>query len=452
MENETKTKNKFWKGVLIGILVTSFAGLIIVGTAAGILLVGRTMIDGQLEQIVESSGTAGSELDYPAIQRKMTILQEIIDRYFLFDEDSDRVESYIYKGMMAGLDDPYTVYYTPEEYAELTETTEGTYCGIGALVSQNIETGIVTVLRVFPESPAKESGLQKGDIIYKVNGIDASSENLDLLVQQEIRGPEGTTTDITVMRDGKELDFTIERRQVEVETVEYKMLDDQKTGYVLVSQFDVVTAEQFKKAISDLESLGMTQMIVDLRDNPGGVLDAVVEMAAYVLPEEPMDGTLVSTSDKNGKGVRYFCKDEEIRYESNDGSGKDPRYPKEDGHELNLPIAVLMNGNSASASEVFAGALRDYGAAKLVGTKSFGKGIVQSLVPLGDGSAVKITTAHYYTPSGFDLHGKGLEPDVMIEFEAPEDYDAVQGLLPEQDNQLQAALKALEEDYSKRHK
>ncbi len=448
VENETKTKRNFWKGVLVGALVTMFAGMLIVGMAAAILVIGRSVMqDGLQGQIVESSGAAGEngshELDYRKVQAKLDAIQGLVDSYYLFDEDMDKVEAGIYKGMLSGLEDPYTIYYTPEEYQALTEETEGVYCGIGALVSQNLETKLVTILRVFPGSPAEEAGLLKGDILYSANGIEAMEADLDVLVQQEIRGEEGTVVKLKVIRDGKEMEFSITRRVVEVSTVEHQMLEN-NTGYIMVTQFDVVTAQQFENAVDDLTEQGMERLVIDLRDNPGGVLDAVVEMAAYVLPEDKLDGTLISTADKNGKGCRYYSKDGMIRYESNDGQGPDPRYPKEDGHELDIPIAVLVNGNSASAAEVFAGALQDYDAAELVGTTTFGKGIVQSLIQLDDGSAVKLTTSHYYTPSGFDLHKKGLEPDVEVELEIPEDADLTMGLPLEQDNQIQKALEVLE--------
>ncbi len=446
MEREIRSGNKFWKGVLVGALVTVFAGLLIVGMATAILVIGHSVIGDTRGQIVESSGTTRDEgavgLDYRKIQRKMNMIQGLVYDYYLFDEDKEKVEAGIYKGMLSGLEDPYTVYYTAEEYQSLTEETEGVYCGIGALVSQNIETGLVTVLRVFPGSPAEESGLLKGDIIYSANGVEASAVDLDVLVQQEIRGEEGSSVEMTVYRSGEEVNLTITRRVVEVSTVDHQMLAD-RTGYILVTQFDVVSAQQFEDAVNDLESQGMERLVIDLRDNPGGVLDAVVEMAAFVLPEDRLEGTILSTADKDGKGVRYYCEDGEIRFEANDGEYPDPRYPKEDAHELDIPIAVLVNGNSASASEVFAGALQDYGCAKLVGTTTFGKGIVQSLIELDDGSAVKITTSHYYTPSGFDLHKKGLDPDVEVELEIPEDMDLTLGIPLEQDNQVRKAIEVL---------
>lgn len=446
-EQDNKCRTKFWKGVLVGSLVTAFAGLMLVGVAAGISLIGRLVIQHQRnqQQIMESSGAAADsrqELDLQTIGNKLLVLEDIVDQYYLFDKDIEKVESGIYKGMMAGLDDPYTVYYTPEEYRSLMEETEGVYCGIGVLVTQNIQSGVITALRVFKGSPAEEAGMKKGDIFYKVGDIEASSKDLDVLVKEDIRGEEGTFVDITVLRDGEEVKLHIQRRVVETDTVEGRMLDE-KTGYILVTQFEIVTGDQFADMVEELESQGMQQLIIDLRDNPGGVLDSCVEMAAYVLPDDQWNGSIISTSDKYGKGVRYYSEDGKIRYEANDGGGNDPRYPKPDGHELDMPIVLLMNGQSASAAEVFAGALRDYGKATLVGTTSFGKGIVQSVLPLTDGSGLKLTTSHYYTPSGVDLHKKGLEPDVEVELELDDALRWQYDIPAEQDNQLQKALEVI---------
>ncbi len=446
MENEIRTKGKFWKGVLVGSLVTAFVGLIIVGIAAGINLIGQTVMDNQAQMQVEADTDGQTGLDLDTINQKLNTLKHLVDYNFLFEEDidSEKLEAGIYKGMLAGLEDPYTVYYTPEEYESLTEETEGVYCGIGVLVSQNISSGVITALRVFQGSPAEEAGMKKGDILYKVGDTEASEMELDVLVQKKIRGEEGTYVDITVIRDGEEKKLHIQRRIVEVTTVESQMLENQ-VGYIQVTQFELVTGEQFKQAVDSLDQQGMESLIIDLRDNPGGVLDAVVEMAAYILPEDTLDGMIVSTSDKNGKGDRYYSEGGKICFASDSGQ-KDPRYPKKDGHELDIPMVVLINGNSASASEVFAGALQDYGCAKLVGTTSFGKGIVQSLVQLDDGSAVKMTVSHYYTPGGADLHKKGLDPDVEIEMEVPEDLKDAFEVPLERDNQVQKALEVLEEE------
>lgn len=445
LENEKKNKNRFWKGVLVGALVTAFAGLVIVGIAAGISIIGHTVMDGQsMAGIIESSGSPEEEaLNLQRIGNKLDLLEQVVDNYFLFEEDVDteQMEAGIYKGMLAGLEDPYTTYYTAEEYRAMTEETEGVYCGIGVQVSQNLETGIITILRVFPGSPAEEAGLKKGDILYKVGALDVYDQELDTLVSQYIRGEEGTFVDLTVLRDGEEISATVERRMVESVTVEAQLLPD-KTGYVMVTQFDLVTADQFISAVDSLEKQGMERLVIDLRDNPGGVVDACVKMAAYLLPEDQYEGTILSTADKNGKGDRYYCQGGKLLFE---GSGSNPEYPMDDGHELDMPIAVLINGMSASASEVFAGALRDYGMATLVGTTSFGKGIVQALLPLDDGSAVKVTIAHYYTPAGHDIHKKGLEPDVEIELELDEELIGQYDVPLDRDNQVQKAIEVLKQ-------
>ena len=445
LENEKKNKNRFWKGVLVGALVTAFAGLVIVGIAAGISIIGHTVMDGQsMAGIIESSGNPEEEaLNLQRIGNKLDLLEQVVDDYFLFEEDVDteQMEAGIYKGMLAGLEDPYTTYYTAEEYRAMTEETEGVYCGIGVQVSQNLETGIITILRVFPGSPAEEAGLKKGDILYKVGALDVYDQELDTLVSQYIRGEEGTFVDLTVLRDGEEISATVERRMVESVTVEAQLLPD-KTGYVMVTQFDLVTADQFISAVDSLEKQGMERLVIDLRDNPGGVVDACVKMAAYLLPEDQYEGTILSTADKNGKGDRYYCQGGKLLFE---GSGSNPEYPMDDGHELDMPIAVLINGMSAIASEVFAGALRDYGMATLVGTTSFGKGIVQALLPLDDGSAVKVTIAHYYTPAGHDIHKKGLEPDVEIELELDEDLIGQYDVPLDRDNQVQKAIEVLKQ-------
>ena len=432
MEN----KNKFWKGALVGALLTAFAGLIIVGMSLGIFLIGRTAIDGP-QQAAESNQAENQDgsLDLNRITKKITTLQQIIDKYYLFDEDTTKVEDWIYKGMMYGLNDPYTTYYTAEEYQKLSEDTEGEYHGIGVMISQNRSTGIITVIKVFKDTPAAEAGMRPGDVLYKVGDMEVTGMDMDILVKDYIKGKDGSEVALTVFRqdEGEYVDLKMERRNVTVQTVEYQMLEDH-VGYIAVSQFDVVTADQFKAAVDDLEKQGMKKLLVDLRNNPGGVLDAVVGMLDYILPDDLMiegDKDLVRTNteatllvymaDKNGKGGQEYASD---------------------GHSLDIPMAVLVNGESASASEVFTGAMKDYGRATVVGTKTFGKGIVQNLIPLDNGTAIKMTTAHYYTPSGFDLHGKGIEQDVEVELK--EEFKNQITVDVKEDNQIQAALKALD--------
>ncbi|WP_333650275.1 S41 family peptidase [Lacrimispora sp.] len=431
MEN----KNKFWKGALVGALLTTLAGLVIVGMSLGIFLIGRTAIDGG-GQTAESGRAQNQEgsLDLKRISEKIQTIQGVIDKYYLFDEDKAKVEDWIYKGMLYGLEDPYTVYYNAEEYNKLMEDTSGEYCGIGVMVSQSAETGVITVTKVFEGTPGAEAGMLPGDIIYKVGDEEVTGMDLELVVKDHIKGEEGTTVIVTVLRQetGEYVDMKMQRRQITVPTVEHKMLEN-KVGYISVSQFDTVTAGQFKEAIADLEKQGMEKMIVDLRNNPGGVVDAVVSMVDYILPDD-----LVIEGDPNLVKTK---KDKTLLLYMADKNGEGEQYYASDGHKVDVPMAVLVNGQSASASEVFSGALKAYDKAELVGTKTFGKGIVQTLFPLDQGTAIKMTVAHYYTPSGLDLHGKGLEPDVEVELN--EELKTKIKIEPEEDNQLQEAIKAL---------
>ena len=357
-----------------------------------------------------------NKLDYKKIEEKTSVLQNIIDRYFLFDEDMTKVEDGIYAGMMNGLGDPYTVYYTKEEYKALNEDTEGKYSGIGAVVSQNPNTKVITIVKIFDNSPANDAGLQVGDIIYKIDGEEVAGTDMDILVKTKIRGEEGTSFKMTVLRgdDRKEVELDLTRRSIEVETVAGKMLDN-NIGYIAVSQFDAVTSEQFKSNIESLQSQGMKKLIVDLRGNPGGLLDQVVDMLDYILPE----GLVLYTEDKYGEREEYYS----------DGS-----------HELKIPMVVLVNENSASASEVFTATFRDFEWGKVVGKTTFGKGIVQNVLPLGDGTAVKITTQHYYPPSGYDLHKVGIKPDVEV------DLNEGAKIGTDSDNQLSTAIDILKNE------
>lgn len=430
-------KNRFWAGVLAGALVTALAGLMVVGMSAGIYIFGKKVMSRQPGAQTEGRAPAISDgskepegVNFDRVMAKMGLIQQTIEKYFLYDEDPDNVEDYIYRGMLAGLDDPYSVYYTESDFRSMQDSTKGTYSGIGAMISQNRTTGLCTIVKVFEGSPALEAGMQPGDVIYKVEDTLVATESLDVLVNNYIKGEEGTSVGITVYRTDKDeyVDLTVTRRKIEVPTVEHRMMED-SIGYIAVSQFDVITVEQFEAAVNELEKDGMKGLIIDLRSNPGGVLDSAVKMADYLLPDnlkkyDKGDGKtlIVYTADKNEKGDVYTASDK---------------------HELDLPLVIMINGDSASASEVFTGAMKDYNRATVVGVTSYGKGIVQNLMPLGDGSAIKITTAHYYTPSGFDLHGKGIEPDVEVALDEELKTQAV--VKPEEDNQIQKAVEVLKE-------
>lgn len=423
---EKETKNKFWKGVLVGALVTAFAGFAVVGVAAGIWTVGRRASESQSTQTAETDSS--HKLDLKKIEPKLQYMESLIDKYFLFDEDvteeeqkkNGTAEDWIYRGYMYSLNDPYSVYYDKDEYNSLNEENSGTYCGIGVQVSQNVYTGIITAVKVFKDSPAQEAGMLPGDILYKVGDIEATGEDLSLLVSDHIRGEEGTKVHLTVYRQSTDeyIEMDVERRMVENPTVEYEMLDSH-AGYISLSSFEEVSSEQFKSAVDDLAGKGMEKLIIDLRNNGGGVVQAAKEIADYLLPDGK---TIVSFK---GKGI------------------DDSTYTSDDGHEVDVPIILLVNGESASASEVLTGALKDNDWATVVGEKTFGKGIAQGIFNLPDGSGLKLTTAYYYTPSGECIHKLGIEPDVTVALD--ENLKSKIEIPKDEDNQLQTALEVFDE-------
>ena len=395
---ENRKHHSFRKGLICGVLI-SVLTVSVCGCGAAWML-------GHLGFTALTSG--GNAEEQAKISTKMQELQSYIDQFYLFDYDEENVESGIYKGMMAGLGDVYTNYYTPEEYASFMESSNGSYSGIGAMLSQDYNTGIITVVKVFEGSPAAEAGVQPDDILYKVKGEEVTGMDLNLVVS-DLKGEEGTDVEASFMRGTDVLDLTLTRRSIEVPTVEYRLITD-KIGYISISEFDDVTDDQFIAALDDLHSQGMENLIIDLRDNGGGLVDVTCDILDQLLPE----GLIVYTEDKDGN------REEETSDAEHYFPGK---------------MAVLVNGNSASASEIFAGAIKDYGVGTLIGTQTFGKGIVQSLFPLSDGSAIKVTVSRYYTPAGNNIHEVGITPDIILE----KDTES------EEDNQLQKAIDVLKE-------
>ncbi len=349
--------------------------------------------------------------------KKAEKLKDLIDIYYWKDTEESQLYEGMYQGLLWSLGDPYSCYYTKEDYAALMEEIEGTYCGIGALVSQNASTKVITIVRPFVDGPAYNAGMLPGDILTKIDGEDVSAWDIDLAVKC-MKGEQGTLVEVEVWRSsiGEYVELSITRDVVEVETVTYQMLDD-SIGYIYVMQFDEITTQQFETALKALKAQGMQGLVVDIRDNGGGLLTTVCDMLDLFLEEEDL---IVYTLDK------YNTKEEIFANEGSIGE---------------LPMAILINGYSASASEIFSGALQDYGLATIVGTQSFGKGIVQSVIPLNDGSAVKLTVSTYYTPAGRNIHGLGITPDVEVELNEELKKLAVVPLA--EDNQLQCAVEVV---------
>ena len=408
-QNYESESENFIKGLFCGILLVLIC-------AAGTLFYTRWKI-----AKIQSGTTAGVtseklDLDLSQVKRKTGEIEALINAYYLDEIDAQQIEDTLYTGMVAGLDDPYSVYYTQEQLESMEEATSGEYSGIGATLSQDPDTKEISVVSCFEGTPAEEAGLLPGDVITGWNGNPVSDMELSELVSKIKTDPDEHLT-LSIERDGEELEVKLTRRAVEVPTVEYEMLEDQ-IGYIRLLEFDEVTAQQFEEAMSDLESQGMEKLIIDVRNNPGGVLQTVCDMLDQFLPE----GLIVYTEDKNGKRTEYTSDEE---------------------HQFTKPLAVLVNGNSASASEIFAGAIQDYGIGTIVGTTTFGKGIVQKIFYLSDGTGLKLTMAKYYTPKGHDIHKKGIQPDVEVELD--EDLQNQSSISHEEDNQLKKAISVLQE-------
>ncbi len=400
-------------GLLVGAALTILGILLYLGfQQSKVSESSEAVMDGISSDTLDAqdvlSGDSGSKLE---------MLIYLIENYYYQDVDDETLIEGIYAGLVESLGDPYSEYYNAEEYEDLMSTLTGNYAGIGALLQKSTETGEVTITKVYADTPAEEAGLEEGDSIYSADGYLAVDENLDTFVQH-IRGEEGTDVELVIIRDGEELTVTCTRATISTPTVEYQMLDG-NVGYIAVSQFTEHTYDDFVAAYEDLESQGMVSVVFDMRNNGGGLLDSVVEILDYLLPE----GTVVYTMDKAGNREDYTSSGDTYK---------------------SIPMTVLVNGNTASAAEIFTGAIRDFDYGTIIGTQTFGKGIVQSTIPLTDGSAVKLTTQTYYTPNGECIHGTGITPDEELEYEflgsETDEYSV------DLDNQIQKALEVLNAD------
>ncbi|MBR3795250.1 MAG: S41 family peptidase [Clostridia bacterium] len=348
---------------------------------------------------------------------KLDVLMQLVDMYYYEDVDTEEMLESAAWGLIAGIGDVYSTYYTKEDMEAFNEETEGEYAGIGCQLLADPTDQLITVTRVFKGSPAEEVGMRTGDKIVYVNDVYYSAYEMDAAVDV-MRGTPGESVKVTVMRGLETIDFDITRKIVNITYVESQILEG-NIGYVMVYDFLGNAVEGFEQALASFQAANVSGVIIDLRNNGGGLLDASVALADMILPQ----GTVVSVRDKLGREDRY-----EI-----------------DENYYDVPMAVLVNEYSASASEILAGAIRDYGAGTLVGTKTFGKGVVQSVVDFPDGSGLKVTTARYYTPSGECIHEVGIEPDVVVELN--EDVVTLYGInnLPhDQDAQLQKAIELIQ--------
>ncbi len=400
-----KENRKFFLGMLFGFLLAAII--------AGGIFTARKVIGLFRAPEVGSVSDENDPVVNTYTMQKLALLKDMIEKNYALELPGDSaMEEGIYQGLVTSLGDPYSHYFSAEEMAEQKQKMDGTYYGIGCYVSYDEQVNFARLGEIFPNSPAQEAGLKKGDWIIRVDGKYTRNRSLEDTVAL-IKGASGTTVDLTIMREGIEdfIEVEVERREVPTQTISYEKKDD-GIAYIRIKEFDAVTIDQFAEALAEANADEMKGLVLDLRDNPGGNLNAVLEVARRILPK----GLIVYTEDKDGTRMDYTC----------DGE-----------HELKVPLAVLVNGQSASSSEILAGAIKDFGKGRLIGTKTFGKGIVQKYLSISDGSTLKTTTSKYYTPNGNNIHGIGIEPDETLEL----DYESY--YTKGEDNQLERACQYL---------
>lgn len=402
-----KKSQGFASGMIIG-AVSAFMAviLLILSVAAVCIAKGYIHIGVNGDVYIQSDAVTDSDGIGREVEGKLNAIDSVLESFYFGDVDDETAKDNIYKAYLSSYGDKYTMYYTADEYKALKESTNGKFYGIGAVCQLSGEGGVLLV-DVYDNGAGYQAGLRSGDRVVNVDGRDITDMELSSAVAL-IKGDKGTSVTLEVIRGTERLTFSAVRDAVEAKTVSYTLLDN-NIGYLSISQFEEVTTKQFKAAVEDLQSQGMKGLVIDIRNNPGGLLDTVVGMLKYMLP----DGLIVYTEDKQGNRKEY---------------------KGQDNDEFNLPLAVIVNGNSASASEIFAGAIQDYGKGTIIGTQTYGKGIVQTVKPLTDGSAIKFTIAKYFTPKGQDIHGKGVTPDMVVEYDTDADVDT----------QLDAAIKNVE--------
>ena len=349
------------------------------------------------------------------ISSKLQKYKDIIDKYYLGEVDESKLEEGAIKGYIEGLDDPYTEYISKEDMKSYLDDAMGNFVGIGIYMVKNTEVDRIQVLATIKGSPAEKAGVQHGDIIMSVDGVEYKGSDMTAAANN-IKGDEGTKVNIEFLRGTETVKYEITREKVKVNQIEGKVLTN-NIGYIEFTSFDETTAEDFKAKYDELAKKGIQSLIIDLRNNGGGIVDQALEIADYITPK---DSVLLYEVDKNGKETVKKAK-------------KDPI--------INMPIVILTNENTASASEILSGALKDLGKAKIVGTKTYGKGVIQQILTLSDGSGLKVTIEEYQTPNRNKIHKIGIEPDEKVEL--PDTVKNVLSVKEEEDTQLQKAVEML---------
>jgi len=349
------------------------------------------------------------------ISNKLDKYRKIIDKYYLGEVDESKLEEGAIKGYIEGLDDPYTEYISKEDMDSYLDDTMGNFVGIGIYMIKNTKYDKIQVLSTIKGSPAEEAGIQSGDLIVSVDGIEYKADDMTA-VSNKIKGEEGTKVTVELLRGSENVKYELTRSKVKVNQVEGKVISDD-IGYIKFTSFDETTAEDFKKQYQELAKKNIKSLIIDLRNNGGGIVDQALEIADYIVDK---DSVLLYEVDKNNKETVRKAKTDPI---------------------INMPIVILTNENTASASEILAGALKDLGKAKTVGTTTYGKGVIQQILKLNDGSGLKITIEEYQTPNKNKINKVGIEPDEKVEL--PDSVESIFTIKESEDTQLQKAIDML---------
>ena len=397
---KTSKAERIYRVVML-IIITALISSII----TAVVVNERITSSSSIKNIAEGDGTTGIETTLAAIR---TILEE----EYIGELDDERMLEMAVKGYVAGVGDEYTAYYTPEEMNQEYDTAMGNYVGIGIYMIVNYEEGTITIVEAMENSPALEAGLQENDLITKVDGEEVTVDNVSE-ISDKIKGEEGTSVKLEIKRGEEEFEVEIERRRIEVSHIESRRLDG-NISYIQVLDFDGGVAKEFKENYEQLKSEGATSLIIDIRSNGGGVVDEAIDMLEMICDNS---STLLIETDKDGKETIIKSEAEPI---------------------IDIPIVVLVNGSSASASEIFAGALKDHNKATIIGTQTYGKGVIQTLMRLSDGSGLKTTTEEYCTPNRNKINKVGIEPNIVVELPAD-----IEELTDENDTQLQRAIEEL---------
>ena len=403
MEEENIKHESLYKKIML-IAITAFITFVVTTFAV------YTYLTNNPEELATDIGSSSTT----AYLKK---IRKAIDKYYLWNDEIDEqnLEEGAVQGYVAGLGDKYTEYVPEKDMQEYTENITGSFVGIGIYMIADEKSDRVIVYYPIPGSPAEKAGIKSGDKIVKVNDIEYTAKDFDT-ISDYIKGEEGTKVNIVIERDKKQLSFEISREKINTNPITIKKLDN-GIGYLSLPSFDDETSKDFKEKVEELQKQGAKSLIIDLRNNGGGIVDEATKIADYILDK---GDTIISTVDNTGKKEVTFSENKPI---------------------FNMPIVILVNENTASASEILAAALKDYDKATIVGTKTYGKGVIQTFFTLSDGSGLKITTAEYYTPKGSTIHEVGVTPDEVVEL--PKDVDNIYAVSEKDDTQLKKAIKIL---------